>query len=316
MSDDLVEETVEEQVISEDLDPREDPIEVSTEEPESEPVEEWTPDYKVKVMDQEYEFDEFIKPVVNKDNYDQIKGLYEKAYGLDHVKQKKTALEEDNRRLAEIEANYQKQNQSLGYMGNLIKEKDYHTLFSQLKIPDQEVMKYALDRVNYNELPPEEKAAYDSNIESRQRLRALEAQNAQFQQQFQHQTVQARASELDQYLGSDQIKDIASRFDQANGNPGAFRQEVISRAKVIADTTGKDISVQEAVDNVARVYSGFMQGQVPAGQENPQGQQQAQPAVAQAKPVIPSVKSGGSSPARKIPRTIDDLKAAAAAFDK
>lgn len=288
--------------------------EESLQEEEPQEEEEWQPDYKFKVLDKEHEFDEFIRPVVNQENYDKIRDLYEKAYGLDHVKQKKSALEKDVERYQEVESQYQKQNETLGYMGTLLKNKDYHTLFSQLKIPEQDVMKYALDRVSYNDLSAEEKQEYDRNIESRQRLANLELQNKQFQQQLATQSVQARADELNRHLASETMQSLVEEFDSRAGRPGAFRDEVIKRGQLAYYTTGKDIPVYEAAQEVVNLFGGATQ--TATSNANAQATKVQQSHVGPKKPTIPNVKSGGHSPARKLPRSIDDLKKAAEAFNE
>jgi len=299
-------------------DPRENPEEVTDiiEPPPEE--DDWKPDYKFKVMDKEHEFDEFIKPIVNKDNYEKVRDLYEKAYGIDFVKSKKSELENEVNQYKEIEQKYNQQNQSLGYLGSLIKNKDYHTLFNELKIPDQDVMKYSLDRVQYQDLPPEQKAEYDSNIEAKQRLRNLEMQNQQFQSQVQAQAAQARVAELDNYLSSGQMKELVDSFDQRAGRPGSFKEEVMRRGQLAYYTSGKDLSVKEATEEVVKLFGyglNAQYGNQDGNSGNQQQQMQQQTANVGRKPTIPNVRSGGHSPARKLPTSIEDLKKAAAAFD-
>jgi len=276
----------------------------------------WQPNYTFKVMDQEREFDDFIKPVLTKDNYDQVKDLYEKAYGIDHVKTKNNTLKEENTRLSGIEQKYNGQNQSLGHLGSLIQSKDWHSFFSELKIPEQEVLKYALDRVNYQDLSPSEKQEYDGNIESRQKLRNLETQNLQLQQTFQQQQLQARSSELDNYLNADQYRDIVNHFDSRAGQPGAFRDEVIRRGQMSYYTYGKDVPTQQVVEEVVKLYGNHVQTQTSPGTENTQGfQPQQQNVASNTKPVIPNLRSGSGSPARKLPNSIDDIRKAIAAYN-
>ena len=296
-------------------DPREEPEEI-VHDPREEQPDEWTPDYSFKVMDKDHEFDDFIKPVVNKENYEQVRDLYEKAYGIDFVKTKKTELENEINGYKEKETVYNQQNQSLGYLGSLIKSKDYHSLFNELKIPDQEIMKYSLDRVNYQDLPPEQKQEYDSNIESKQRLRNLEMQNQQFQSQMQTNAVQARMAELDNHLTSGQMQSAVNEFDQRAGKPGSFREEVLKRGQMAYYSTGKDISVQEAAGEVARLYGFNTETQENEGAGKAQQAPIQQQSVATSrKPTIPNVRSGGHSPARKLPTSIEDLKKAAAAYN-
>jgi len=319
MSDEINEEVTEEVVETEEVStPEEDDRGEVEEVDQSEPSTEepgWEPKYTYKVLDKDHEFDDFIKPIVNKDNYEHVRDLYEKAHGLDHVKSKKALLEEDVKRLSVTEQQLEAQNRSLGYMGSLIKARDYHTLFNELKIPEQDLMKYALDRVNYQSLPPEEKAEYDSNIESRQRLRALEMQNQQFQAQMQNNAVQARMAELDNSLSSSQMKGVINEFDARAGKPGAFKEEVIRRGQMAYHATGTDIPVAQAVQEVVRLF-GTGQGTTAQGTENSAGMSAQKQTVPQGqKPVIPNIRSGGHSPARKLVTSIDGLKKLADSYN-
>lgn len=284
-----------------------DPIENPSED-------DWQPEFKFKVMDQEHEIPEYMRSVINKENYDEVRGLYEKAYGLEHVKTKKTALEEELKGKSEMEKKYLEQNQMLGYMGGLLKNKDYHNLFSQLKIPENDVLQYALDRVKYQDLSQDEKIAYDKGIEERNKLYTLEKQNQDLQQKFQDQAVQARTAELDNALNTSQYESAVKNFDQRAGKPGAFKEEVIRRGQLHYYQTGQDLSVQNAVDEVLRLYGNNQQSSGQGMPPNVPNNTQASVNTPH-KPVIPNVPSGGGSPARKLPRTIEDIKRAAEAFN-
>jgi len=133
---------------------------------------------------------------------------------------------------------------------------------------------------------------------------------------FTSQANQTRFAELDRHIASDQIQGVANGFDQRAGKPGAFREEVVRRGVYAFNSTGKDISVQEAVSEVIGLYGNNEMAPQPAPIENGEPVViQQQPVVIQKKPTIPRVRAGGHSPARKLPRSIDDLKRAAAAFD-
>ena len=273
------------------------PVEAVPAEPE------WQPDYKFKVMDKEYEIDEFIRPAVTKETYDKVKDLYTKAYGLDHEKARAERYRSETERLAQIEQQFAQQNKSLGYMGTLLQNKDYATLFKELNIPDDAVAGYALERLSYRELPPEKQKEYDRTLEDRQRLRMLELQNQEYSQQLQGTAVQARAQELDSHL-SGPIKQVVEAFDARVGRQGAFRDEVIRRGQMAYYTQKKDVSVQEAADEVIRLAGLNTQVQGPAPMSNTANVA----SQASQKPFIPSIKGSNMSPVRKQYKSVDDLK--------
>lgn len=311
----VFEEPTEETLIS-DNDAKEALSGNETEPPATEP-DAWSPDYTFKVMDDIKEFDDFIRPIVNKDNQDKIRDLYERAHGLEHIKTKNQALKDENSRFLEMQQRYNAQNQALGHLGNLIEKKDWNSFFKELRIPDQEVMKYALDRVNYQDLSPEDKQVYDTNVETRQRLYNLEQQNLAYQKSMQEQAVLAKNQEIDQLLMSGPTRDIVESFDARAGRQGAFKDEVIRRGQLAYQQTGQDPTSQAVIDEVVKLYGPGVPAQGnPGGEVNTANTQTQQQIVSPTnKPVIPNVKSGGQSPTRKMPTSIEDLKKAAAAFD-
>jgi hypothetical protein len=245
----------------------------------------WEPNWKVKVMDSEVEIDESLRPAVTKDNYDKVKELYEKAYGLEHVKTKNQQLSEK----------VQQNDQVFQALNSLREQKEYGRLFQSLKIPDDEVMKYALERAKIQELPEQERQRYTEHEQAVARQQQLEAENKRLQQQMQHSETQARLNTLDQELGT--MGDLVSQFDSRAGQPGAFKKEVIQRGLIHYYQTGQDLPVKDAVEQTMRI----------AGLERVQTQPQASGQFQQ-KPVIPRIRSGHQAPAKKVVGSIADLK--------
>ena len=276
------------------------PVEVDAIQPIQET---WTPNFeKLKVMDKEFDWDEDIKKIVTKDNYDKLKEFHNKAYGLPFVKERYSQAKEENKRLKEVEQNFTQVNQNIDYITTLLNKGDLHTFFKALNIPDQTVMKYALDRASYYELPAEQKQEYDKNIESRQMLGVYEQQNALLQQQVQQQAVNTREQELSSYLSKPEVQQVASEFDTKLGRPGAFREEIIKRGQHAFYHTQNDISPDQAGNEVLNIFKNFINvGNAP---------QAIQPTITNPKdkPIIPNIKSGSQSPAKKLPKNIADLK--------
>lgn len=265
-------------------------------------ADEWTPDYKFKVMDKEYEVDEFLRPAVTKDNYDKIKDLYTKAYGLDHEKARAERYKSDVERLTPYEQQLVQQNKQLGYMGDLLHKKEYSTLFKELNIPDEAITAHALEYLKFRELPPEKQREYEKNLEYQQRSKQLEIQNQQLSQQIQSTVTQARERELDVYL-SGQVREAAEQFDARMGRQGAFKAAVVERGQLAYYHQNRDLSVQEAVAEALK-FSGINSqapGQVSTSTtENFTSQRE--------KPVIPNIRGSNMSPVKKTVRSIADLK--------
>lgn len=293
-------------VENQDIDLGEQVPEVVPETIQETPVDDWSPDYNFKVMDEEKEFDDFIKPIVNKENQAQIRELYEKAHGIDHVKTKYATLKEQN---AEYAQKYNAQSESLGYMGKLIDEKNYGTLFNELKISDEDIMNHALQKIEYQNLPPEEREAQDRATQDNQKLQNLEYENNLYKQQHYEDRTQTRVTDLNNYLASDEVKSVMEDFDTRSGKPGSFRNEVIQRGKMAFALDKRDISVADAVNEVMGLY-----GNRPSQEQAPVTQ--TQPVIHRQKPVIPNVRAGGHSPARKAPGNLEELRALSKQYER
>jgi hypothetical protein len=263
----------------------------------------YTPNYKFKAADKEYEFDEVLRGVVkNEAQEKKLRELYEKGYGIDQVKS-----ERDKHRTSfkELETQHTVLNRGLDTLSTMLEKGDFHGFFNALQIPEQQVLQYALSRVQYRELPPEQRQQLDSQYESQQRLQYLEQANEELQSGYQQQLVQHRANELDSYLGRPDVNQVASVFDARVGTPGAFRDEVIRRGQYYASLPdGQDVPVERAVREVL----GLVGPVAPQGEQAESMEATQAPFMQNQKPVIPNIKGRGTSPAKKVVRSIDDLR--------
>jgi hypothetical protein len=91
-------------------------------------------------------------------------------------------------------------------------------------------------------------------------------------------------------------------FDQRMGQVGAFREQVILAARTLEMARGQKVSASQAVNHILTLMgrtSGSHTGAAPI-----------QPGVvASNKPVIPNIRARGGSPIKKVPTSIDELKA-------
>lgn len=269
----------------------------------AEESQEWQPDYKFKVMDKEYEIDEFLRPSLNQDNFDKVKELYTKAYGLDHEKARAERYKADVERYSPFEQKFAEQSRQIGYLGDLLHKKDYSTLFRELAIPEEALTAHTLERLKFRELPPEVQQEREQLYTEKQRAKQLEQENHQLTQQLQGNVSQDRERELEGYL-SGQMKSVVEEFDSRLGKTGAFKEAVIERGKLAYYTQKKDISVAEAVGEVLK-FSGL----------NPQAPGPVSTGITanytsprETKPIIPNIRGSNMSPVRTEIRNIGDLK--------
>lgn len=284
---------------------------------------EWTPNYKYRVKDKEYEMDEFIRPVVSKDNYEKVLELYTKAGGLEHAKSRGDRLEQEFKK---IEEQYTNQSKALGYLGHLVKNKDIATIAKELNIDDDTLINFALERANYKVLPEDQRRELDKRYEEKQRLYRLETENYHYQQQQTNNVIQARLTELDAYLSTGPLANVVADFDNRKGSPGKFRETVCKYGAMVERSNGQSVSIPEAVNmflddlgidpnryNTASVNQYSNQG-MPASQPMQMTANQMQMPNAQ-KPVLPNLKSSGNSPVKKQPRSCADLEKLAQEYE-
>lgn len=264
----------------------------------------WAPNWKVKVQDKEHEIDEFLRPVVKSPAEEKrLRELYEKAYGLDHVKPK---FETARTQLQDISQKFVSQNQAVTQVLSLRDRGEYGAFFEALNIPKEKIMKWVLDEINYQQLPVDQRHSVDQQRELRQRAFSLEEQNAQLQQQYERDIAQAREMALESALARPDVKSVQDAYDARAGKPGAFRMLVGMHGLTTWQQTKKDLSPDQAVQEVMQLLGGMPQSTAPA----PQGQAPtpAAPVAPGKPPVIPHVGGQSTSPVKRSPRSIADLQ--------
>lgn len=304
-----------EQVDPQLVDPQDpvDPVE-----PQDPP--EYTPNFTFKVMDEEKSFDDFLQSAVTtKEQEDALRDLYTKAYGLDPVKTKYESLSKQVKETYEpLQQQYQQLTTGLQNLGAMIKEesfegRNYRQFFDTLKIPNEHILRYAKQILDYQELPPEQRQAYDHQQQLQQQSMTLQQQNQWFQQQLQEQAIQARDMQINMELSKPEVGSFIQEFDKLAGQPGSFRQQVLNEGSLFFQTNQREASPQELVKIVMDKWKAFVPvtpaqpqpGQVPgATPMNP-----VNPGQAAQAPVIPNVKSTGNSPARKQITSLADIRA-------
>jgi len=267
----------------------------------------YQPNFKFKVLDKEREIDDWAKTVIkDADTEKKVRELYEKAYGLDSVKQDRETLRSELSQAKEKMANTDR---AIETISEYARSKDWDSFFESLSIPKQDILQYALQLVQREQMPPEQKAQWEASRRAQQEARYYQEQNLQLQQSQQQFQVQQREFELSQVLSKPDVSVIAEAYNAGMANPGAFREYVIRIGQAHA-ARGEDITAeaaaQEAIRHLRAVNPSL--GQVA---------QQGQPAnvvMPNAKPTIPNIQGRGTSPVKSSVRSLDDLRAKAKEF--
>lgn len=267
--------------------------------------EEWKPNFKVKAYDKEFEIPEKMRGFINKENEKDFRDAYEKAYALDVIKEKNQKIRADNERYQQaIEKDFAPKLQRYEKIESYLQKKDYDSFFEKAGIPEKELQAWMLKRLQLRDLPPEQQALYTDQRAAQQRAYQLEEENQKYKQELarhsesqQQAVVNEQLGQLDKAINSPEVAQIAKSFDERLGQANAFKIEVLRRASVIAKTTGRELTVEEAVGDFLKVL----------GQSNPSAVSSPQVQAA-AKPTLPGLAGKATSPASQKIKSFDDLK--------
>ena len=272
----------------------------------------YTPSLKFKVHGKEQEFDKFLHGVVkDAETEKKVRELYEKAYGLDHVKPK---YQEAQGRIQQMEKQFAPLVQVAQELNSALKKGDIDTVIEKLGLRDEDIYKWVHTRLQEKQLPPDQQAAL---AQSRQLQRQQEMLNSQVQEQqslYEQQMVASRERELTMALSIPEYASVAATYDAQFGQ-GAFRNEIISRG-VVANQMGQDPSPLELVQQVSGVFGKLLSpGQANAQAQVTQNAQTETQTVVRKTPTLPNISGNGTTAAKKPMRSIDDIKARAAQFE-
>jgi hypothetical protein len=271
----------------------------------------YVPNLKFKANGKEMEFEPWAHAIVkDAETEEKIREFHAKAYGIEQIKADRAKLKQD---ISSMKNEYGSLQARVNGVMTAVKNKDYDTAFESLGLNDQDILRHAkniLDRMNNPQLAQH----HQQQRQYQQQLEQAQHQNQQYQQQYIDASVQAKTFELNQMLSRPDVKEIADAFDEARGQ-GSFYEEVIRRGQYHHYTSGADISAEQAVNEVLALlgpgYKRQAQQQVQPQVQSAVAQQQVaetpQVAPKAAKPVIPNIQGRGTSPTKKVPKSIDDL---------
>ena len=287
--------------------------EISTDVPEgtdATPPPAYSPNLKFKVHDKELEFEPWMKDAIkNAEAEKKARELHEKAYGLDYVKQDRSQLRD---RLKGIETEYRQQSQGIQQLTGMIQKKDFDSFFDAVNIQEDDVLRYAL-QIAQRRQNPQLLQQHQQERQYKQQLGQAHSAQEQLQEQYAQVAVQAKTFEMNQVLSRPDVHAAREAFDARVGRPGAFEEEVIKRGQYHHYMSGSDVSAEQAVSEVLHLIGPVAASQQPQApviqtpgvQQTPGQQQVVAPAP---KPVIPNIQGRGTSPTKKVPTSLEDIK--------
>ena len=299
-----VEEIVDESHIEDESVDEVVPAEGVEEVPDAPPA--YVPNYSFKYDGEDREFDERVKPFIKDAETEEVfRDLHQRAYGLDMLKEQRQLLRDENQHL--MSSSQQREN-ALKTLNDFVKQDNLDPFFETFQLSEDQVMKYALKKLQLREMSPEDRQAYEQTQGQQTQNYMLQQQVTQMQNQMGQYQVQTREADLNNVISAPEVSEFVQSFDQRYGRQGAFRDEVIKRGIYHAKVNNYDIPAQQAVQEVLQL-AGFQGGQSAGGsRQTPLMRSAENTVVVRDKPTLPHVGQGsGRSPVKQSIKDFSEL---------
>jgi hypothetical protein len=273
----------------------------------------WTPDFKLKVMDKEFEIDEFYRPLVkDEDTLKRVKRMQEQILGLPHIEAAREEFKSKYNQVLPRVKEYEVVESKLNRLSAYLQKNDFDSFFSDLQIPQEMVHKWLQQKQSEQSLDPQVRQRLEEARLQERKAYDLSQEVERYRQQEQQAVLQQSYMQVDQAIQS-LAPDISVQFNDRMQNPDAFKNAVINKGVAIQQqyiNAGRSAKPQlyEVIESVKQVLARVM-----GIHEAPLSPAQSgKPAEV---PVIPIIKSGSASPIKTGPKSIADLKKLAASMD-
>lgn len=267
---------------------------------------EWQPNLKYKAGREEKEFDAIFKDLVKSQEHEKrLRELYEKADGIDVVKMSR---DQYKKHLDEVQGKFTPIEKELKQLGTFMQRDDLESAFALLGIPEQKVINYIANKLQYNQMSPEERSRVDAQRQLRQENYGKMSEVETLQQRIQEQEVQNLGFQLSVLQETPKFAEAAAIFDNRIGQSGAFMNKFLEVGDYLTTRNGGQTVPPSQVFDVLMKEYGLAEAQSAQSAPPPQ----AKPVVTTSpveKPTIPNLRgSKTASPVKSKPKSLDDLK--------
>jgi hypothetical protein len=266
----------------------------------------FTPQFKIKVMEQEKEIPEFLRGLLKDEaSQKQVHELVTKAMGLDFVVPK---LAESRKQAQQFQ---QERDGVLGQINEvkqLYARGDLDGFFKKLNIPEERILQWVADRINYNQLPVDQKQLIDSRKQAEDRALAAETQSSTLQSRNEQILSQQVQMALETELARPEVKSVAEAFDSRMGKQGAFVEELRRRGDHAWFSKNELVPPSKLVQEMMQ-FLGPIAPSAPTVQTVVASPAAATPnQTKQAPSVIPNISGRSTSAIKPTVKNIDDIR--------
>ena len=253
----------------------------------------YTPNYKYKVKDEEFDFDERVHSAIkSQDDEDYFRDIYTKAGGIDSYKQKVDGYET---KITELTGGVDELSQGFHRIKELRDKGNMSELIHTLGIKEDDVVNYALELAKKNQLPQEERERIDQNTgyqrENKELKTRLDSLENRYNTEATNNATQNDFQELQSLVGGE--GDLANAMKSKGMD---LQAEVINTGMSEFGRRGQDISVSDALNLVKQKYGWLVKVEP-----------QVIPNIDQ-KESLPIIKGGNSVPISSEITSIDQLQ--------
>lgn len=274
----------------------------------------FTPNFKLNIQKQDFEIPEILKPLMkDAESEKQIREICEKAFGLEFAKPRHEAVRQQNEVLTGENSTIKQQ---IHEVRQLYARGDFDGFFKRLNIPEEKVLQWMADKINYNQLPPEQKQILDARRQAEDRAYQAESYAGSMQSQHEQILTQQVQMALESTLARADVKTVADAFDARMGKPGAFKEEVNRRGDYAWKTRKELVPPETLVQEMLALLGPMAPPAASAQTADPvEGHAPAAVVAAPAKtPVIPNISGRSTSALPPRVKSIADLRKKAAEF--
>ncbi len=311
----------------------EEPV-IETEEPAAgseEPVE-YKPDHNYSFKDESFEFDDKVKGMIkSKEDEQMFRDLFtaqkaQEAYkGFGSLREIESKMGEYET-LTETQAKYNELDTEINVLGGMLQKGNIEQFRQHLGIPKEQLLEWAIKEAKAIE-NPEYAQELNNQYQIDQQTFNLQQQNEMLHNRIDQGEIQQKVAELDSGLENSEVSKVASAYDEMAGKPGSFRQAIIDHGTNIFHTQGRNIEVSEAVQAVTQKFQGLVKSEAVGTQQDPNTQdiqqvntQPVQQVAPKSNPdqtvvinqggkqTIPNLQSGSGAPAKKVVKSLADIR--------
>lgn len=259
---------------------------------------------------QEHDVPAWLKPMLkDAETEKEAIALLERAYGIESVKESRASVARERDEIKQKHATIEN---TIVDVRKTYQRGDIDGFLQKLAIPQERMLQWALDKVNYSQLPPEQQRALDERTEADRRAYAAEQQTMTLGEQIKEQSRQAKQTLLQSSLSRPDVTQFAQAFDAQAGTPGSFFEQVRATGELAwVQSEGKvDLTPDQAIEQVMKKWAKFLPTAAPAPvtPTAPAVAPAAKVVTPPAPTVIPNVQGRTTSPMKSGPKSIEDLK--------